>query len=65
MKKQFLVLCAACLVLGAQAQTSSSGSSGSSSSSDPNSQYGSSSDKSGWTSKAGRMGGQAIKASQL
>src|SRR5580765_3505665 len=65
MKKQLLmVLCAASLVLSTQAQSSSS-----SSSSDPNSKYGSSSDKSGWTgrglSATGRMGHQEIKASQL
>jgi len=70
MKKQLvLVLSAASLVFSAQAQNSSSDSSSSSSTSGQNSQYGSSSDKSGWTGKglsaAGRMGHQEIKASQL
>ena len=70
MRKQLLTaLCASCLVIGAQAQTStdpssSSGTSGSSSSSGQPGYSGTSGSQSGWTSRMGHMG-QELRASQL
>jgi len=80
MRKQLLntiALCAACLALGVQAQTSSSAggsatdpSGASGSSTTPGTSYGSSSSsQSGWSSRnlsaTGRMGQQAVRGSQL